>query len=163
MLKNSPFQYYVTLHPKRIEDVFNSPTCSIAKLRVEAGELKVKALLVYVISDFIEQFNVGKTMNDKQIGRATELILDEFHFLKPDDFKLCFDNALKGHYGASYDRIDAQVICSWLNQYVQERMNTADHLSYQEHISQKSQIIEISPAIYERISNLKPDSNVRKI
>jgi hypothetical protein len=141
-------------------DVFNSPTCSLAKFKAELGELKVKALLVWIIADFVQQFNVGKTMNDKQIGRVTELILDEFYFLKPDDFKLCFNDVIKGKYGTSYDRVDAQVICNWLRQYVNERMEVADHQNYQIHISEKNKPIELSQEVIERLQRFtKPKEN----
>jgi len=150
MLKTSPLQYYNSIKPKSLADVFNSPTCSIVRLRGEIGEMKTLALLVYMITDVVEQLNVGKTMNDKQVGRAAELIADEFYYLKPDDFKLCFDNAVKGRYGATYDRIDIQIICSWLNKYTGERMDEADNTSYQQHLSEKK--TEISPKVIEHLT-----------
>jgi len=72
-------------------------------------------------------------MNDVQIARASDLILDEYYYLKPDDFKLCFNNAIIGRYGKAYDRIDVQIICDWLNQYCNDRSNVADNQSMNEH------------------------------
>jgi hypothetical protein len=85
------------------------------------------------IIDLIENLNVGKTMNDVQVARAVDLILNEYYFLKPEDFKLCFNNVLTGKYGQVYDRIDTQVLCGWLNRYVSDRLDIADEESYQEH------------------------------
>lgn len=127
-------QYYQAMHPKTIEDVFSSPTCSIAKFKAEAGETKAKALMGYILTDTVQAFNVGKTMNDIQIARTADLILDEFYFLKPDDFRLCFDRALMGKYGIAYDRLDTQIVFGWLYKYCTDRADKADDASYQNHI-----------------------------
>lgn len=71
-------------------------------------------------------------MGAVQVAGAADLIIDEFYFLKPDDFKLCFNRAKKGYYGKVYDRIDGQVIFEWLNQYTNDRMTTASDTSIQE-------------------------------
>lgn len=105
----------------------------MATFKKESGETKARALMAYMIGDAIKALNVGKTMNDIQIARASDLILEEYYFLKPDDFKLCFNRAITGKYGAIYDRIDIQIICGWLNQYCSDRFNAADDISYQEH------------------------------
>ena len=134
------------MHPKTIEDVFNSPTCSIAKFKAEAGETKARALMVYILADTIQALNVGKTMNDIQIARTSDLILDEFFYLKPEDFKLCFDRALMGKYGVAFDRLDTQIVFSWLYKYCTDRAEKADDSSYQDHIRIKeSKNIEVQP------------------
>jgi len=134
------------MHPKTIEDVFNSPTCSIAKFKAEAGETKARALMVYILADTIQALNVGKTMNDVQIARTSDLILDEFFYLKPEDFKLCFDRALMGKYGVAFDRLDTQIVFSWLYKYCTDRADKADDSSYQDHIRIKeSKNIEVQP------------------
>jgi hypothetical protein len=137
ILKSYPLEYYNSLTPKTCSDVFNSPTCSIVKYKKEEGETKARALVAYMISDCIECFNVGKSMNDVQIARTADLIIEEFYFLKPDDLKLCFNRAMLGKYGKTYDRVDTQVICDWLNQYNESRALEADSLSYQEHLQVK--------------------------
>lgn len=88
--------------------------------------------MVNILNDVIDFFNVGKTMGAVQVAGAADLIIDEFYFLKPDDFKLCFNRAKKGYYGKVYDRIDGQVIFEWLNQYTNDRMTTASDTSIQE-------------------------------
>jgi len=101
------------------------------------------------IIDLIENLNVGKTMNDVQVARAADLILNEYYFLKPEDFKLCFNNVLLGRYGQVYDRIDALVLCGWLNRYVSERLDVADDESYQEHITIKESGSRSEALFYE--------------
>ena len=42
-----------------------------------------------IIIDVVMFFNVGKIMNDNQAAQTADLIIEEYYFLKPDDFKLC--------------------------------------------------------------------------
>lgn len=124
--------YYNALHPKTVNDVFQSPSCSIAVMNKNFGETKLRAFMAKIIIDVVTFFNVGKIMKDTQVAQTADLIIDEFYFLKPDDFKLCFNRAKKGYYGKVYDRIDGQVIFEWLNQYTNDRMTTASDTSIQE-------------------------------
>ncbi len=121
--------YYNSLHPKTVNDVFDSPSCSIAVINKEFGEQHLRAFMVKVLNDLLDFFNVGKTMGAVQVASTADLIIEEFYFLKPDDFKLCFNRAKKGYYGKVYDRIDGQVILEWLSMYTNERMTTASDTS----------------------------------
>ena len=117
--------YYKALHPKTVNDVFQSPSCSIAVMNKNFGEMKLRAFMVNIIIDLVMFFNVGKTMKDTQAAQTADLIIEEFYFFKPDDFKLCFNRAKKGLYGKVYDRIDGAVILEWLGRYDQERGSIA--------------------------------------
>ncbi|WP_207425977.1 hypothetical protein [Pedobacter sp. SYSU D00535] len=101
-----------------------STSPSLAKVRRELGDdgnLAIKAILTILLEEVINFLNVGKTMNDRQIATTINLIIDDYSQLKPDDFKLCFKNGMKGKYGKSYDRLDGNVIFEWLEQYLYEK------------------------------------------
>ena len=132
ILGTLPMPYYNSLHPKTVNDVFDSPSCSIAVINKKFGEQHLRAFMVKVLNDLLDFFNVGKTMGAVQVASTADLIIEEFYFLKPDDFKLCFTRAKKGYYGKVFDRIDGQVIFEWLNQYTNDRMTTASDTSIQE-------------------------------
>ena len=132
VLENWPMLYYKALHPKTVNDVFQSPSCSIAVMNKNFGETKLRAFMAKIIIYVVMFFNVGKIMNDNQAAQTADLIIEEYYFLKPDDFKLCFTRAKKGYYGKVFDRIDGQVIFEWLNQYTNDRMTTASDTSIQE-------------------------------
>lgn len=121
--------YYNSLRPKTVNDVFDSPTCSIAVVNREFGETHLRAFMVNVLNDLINFFNVGKSMSAVQVAQTADLVIEEFYYLKPDDLKLCFTRAKKGVYGRLYDRIDGQVILEWLRQYDQERCVQAEMVS----------------------------------
>lgn len=72
----------------------------------EFGETHLRGFMVKVLNDLIDFFNVGKSIGAVQVAQTVDLIIDEYYFFKPDDFKLCFNRAKKGLYGKVYDRID---------------------------------------------------------
>lgn len=96
------------------------------------GETKLRAFIALTIVDLALFFHVGKIMNEDQAAQTAILVIEEYYYLKPDDFKLCFTRAKKGQYGKVYDRIDGQVIFDWLSTYVAERMCTAREQSISE-------------------------------
>jgi len=127
-----PAQYYASMKPAKISDVFSSNVCSIALLNREHGELATRAAMVYILTDLALFFNIGKSMTEHQIAAITDMIIDDFYYLKFDDFKLCFGNAKRGFYGDVYG-LDGSVVYKWLNQYICER----DNLCVEMNISSK--------------------------
>lgn len=67
-------------------------------------------------------------MDEDQVKETVSLVMTEFHYYKPEDFKLCFTKAKKGHYGIIYNRIDCPVIFGWLNAYDLERCLKVEEL-----------------------------------
>lgn len=132
-LRNSPEKYCETLRPKRVEDVFLSNEPAIGTIIRKFGEAQARAVLVILIADALEFFNVGNTMTDTQVAMTVDLIIEEYPYMKTDDFKLCFKNAMKMKYGESYNRIDGQIIMSWLRAYNKERCCVADTQSWNAH------------------------------
>lgn len=133
VLKNSPENYCETLHPKRIEDVFVSSEPAIGTIIRVFGEPQARAVLVLLIADALEFFNVSNPMSAKQVAMTVDLIIEEYPYLKTDDFKLCFKNAMKMKYGENFNRIDGSVIMRWLREYNKERCAVADNQSWNTH------------------------------
>lgn len=72
-------------------------------------------------------------MTDIQAAMTVDLIIEEYPYMKLDDLKLCFKNAMKMKYGNIYNRIDGQVIMSWFRAYNKERCAVADTQSWNNH------------------------------
>ena len=56
-------------------------------------------------------------MSATQVATTVDLIIEEYPYMKTDDFKLCFKNAMKMKYGENYNRIDGSIIMGWLREY----------------------------------------------
>lgn len=132
-LKTSPEKYFGDLHPRKIEDVFESHEPAIISIQVKRGVTVARAAVSYLLTEALEFFNAKETMSDIQVAMTVDLILEEYPYFKTDDLKLCFKNAMKMKYGEIYNRIDGQVVMSWLKAYNKERCAVADNQSWNEH------------------------------
>ena len=135
VLRTSPKNYCKALCPKKVEDVFQSDEPSIGTIIRKFGEPQARAVLVILIADALEFFNVSNTMSATQVATTVDLIIEEYPYMKTDDFKLCFKNAMKMKYGENYNRIDGSIIMGWLREYNKERCAIADSQSWNEHKS----------------------------
>jgi len=128
----NPTDFFSKLQVKTVIDCLNSPNKSFAGVRAEldkeTGNAFIRNFLNIVLVDLVNFFNVGKSMNHEQIIVTSGMIVDDYCMLKPDDLKLCFDNAKKGKYGKVYDRIDGQIIFEWLELYLEERVQAIETL-----------------------------------
>ena len=138
------------LRPKTIEDVFLSSEPAIGTITKILGETKSRAAVVFLLADALEFFNATETMSDVQVAITVDLIMEEYPYFKMDDLKLCFKNAMKMKYGRIYNRIDGQVIMSWLREYNKERCAAADTQSWNEHKSHiEDELKPMSGMFYE--------------
>ena len=133
VLQTSPKNYCKALCPKKVEDVFQSDEPSIGTIIRKFGEPQARAVLVILIADALEFFNVGNPMSATQVATTVDLIIEEYPYMKTDDFKLCFKNAMKMKYGENYNRIDGSIIMGWLREYNKERCAVADNQSWNTH------------------------------
>lgn len=113
-----------------MSDIVASESLSIALI----PPTESKTVLVFLINDISEFLNIKDTLNPNQILSTIDLILEEYGYMKPEDFKLCFNQAKKGFYGTVYNRIDGQVILTWLKEYAIGRVEF-----FEQHNSKKVQ------------------------
>lgn len=143
LLAQYPKQYYNTIKPLSIKECVLSPVCTLgafnrATTNENTGNMTVSALVVTMLTDLVSFFNVGKTMSEVQLAQTAEIIIDTYGYLKIDDFKFCFSSAKKCLYGVVYDRLDGNVIISWIEQYLSDRISVSDNLNYSDHVSMKA-------------------------
>lgn len=87
-------------------------------------------------------------MSAKQVAMTVDLIIEEYPYMKTDDFKLCFKNAMKMKYGENYNRIDGSIIMGWLREYNKERCAIADNQSWNTHKSNLSDVAIFTDGLF---------------
>jgi len=90
----------------------------------------VRALISLAICEVCDFFNVGKNMNDSQIALTADLIIENYWYLKLEEIKYCFRRAMRRE--RLYDRLDGNIILSWIQAYDDERTEEAMRISEQE-------------------------------
>jgi len=119
-------------------------------------------VLMKIINDCSESFNVGKNMNVKQIHEAAELILNEFKDLKITDIQLAFNRAKSGYYKTSFDRIDVQVLMQWISDYDLDRVSDIVKYNEDKNNQNKIKVLEWSEEVTEAIKPLlKPKVEIK--
>lgn len=131
--KTSPSELYKNLQVATVDDALQSKSPALVTMKSEYGEAVMLATLSLFIIDAVKFFNIGKSMDADQVAQTAKLIAKDYYYLKPEDFRLCFDNAKRGKYGQLFDRLDGAVIFGWLENYVNGRLNRGEELSLAKH------------------------------
>lgn len=120
----------------------------IALIKVENQEAAL-LILETLISEVVVFLNVGKTMNETQIKITATMLLEDLEAknMKPEDYRVMFNNAKKGLYGKQYDRLDGQIIFEWVRLYWNERAALVEEQSYKQHLlhKQKPDLKDVNP------------------
>lgn len=104
--------------PKFLE-VIKYPT--IKSLSVQMGKKPTLALIVTLVKNFCDSFNVVRNMNQQQMIEAAVMLLDECDNFRLEDYAMMFQMAKRGELKDIHDRIDLQVITEILDAYWQRR------------------------------------------
>ena len=124
--------YWQSINPRTIQDVFNAPEVGLSKIRKEAGEQKLQAMMYKWLNSFVGFYSTNGTMDAWQIADTINLIIDAYPHYTIYDFKLFFKFAKLGYYGEVYGRMDGSVILSWLRKYDLQRDTAAVNESINE-------------------------------
>lgn len=143
LLKKKPAEYFNSLQPKTVNDIFSSFSPSISEIGKIFGEAIVNANMVIWVNSFVSFFSTNGTMNDSQIAMTISLIREEYPHYKPDDLKLFFKMAMKGMFEKVYGRVDGEVIMRWLQEYDKIRDKAAQDNSINDSIRFKDRSTEV--------------------
>lgn len=126
-----PIQYLQQLPVNSVREAITEKSPSIALIRKKAGDVVVKALLVKILGNVVQFFNVGKSMDSNQLAELTGLILEDYYFLKMADMKVWANGFKKGKFlkfsgDKLFDRLDGQIIMLSIGEYCESRVKEAE-------------------------------------
>jgi len=113
-----------------MEEAIKAESSSMALIYVAKKDVAI-GILTLLISDLVLYFNVGKTMGPAQIKMVVEMLLADLvtKNLKPEDYKVMFEDMKKGYYGNLYDRFDGQIIFRIASEYADKRASIIENES----------------------------------
>ncbi len=95
-------------------------------------EIMIKREVVYsiierLIAGLALSLNVGKNIEPHQLDSLAKKIYAKYYYFSFDEIMYVFDKGTSGAYGKLYDRIDEEIIFSWLEKYdTGERVGIAE-------------------------------------
>jgi len=116
-LNNSASSTEVTLH----QILASKTSPALSEIRKAKGEQTALGVLVALMDECQQYFNLQQPMTPQQLMLTAELIMEEYYYLRVEEFRICFRMAMKGEYGPVYNRIDGQVFFEWIRKYFTKR------------------------------------------
>lgn len=92
-------------------------------LVTEYGKEKIHGLLIVLLTDFVNSFNLIRPMTADQIVACAFDLIDTSYedYLSIEDFTLFFQGAKSAKYGKVLDRMDEQTVFELFENYRQQR------------------------------------------
>lgn len=105
------------------------------------GKEEVVRQIVKWLIELNEMMNLNKPMTNAQILMCSQMIMEDYYYLKSTDIALFFTRIIKGEFGEMYEALSITKIMSWLAIYSEERMNMGaqeHHLNHDKIVSHES-------------------------
>lgn len=100
----------------------------------------VYAIIERLLAGLAMSLNVGKNLEPHQLSGLAKKIYAKYYYLSFDELMYVFDKGSSGGYGKIYDRVDEEIIFTWLEKFdTDERINIAQRSTSEEIESQKEQ------------------------
>ena len=116
-LKSSASSTEVTL--QQILTLKTSP--ALSEIKKVKGEQIALGVVVALMDECQQYFNLQQPMNKQQLLLTAELIMEKYYYLRVEELRMCFRMAMKGEFGPVYNRIDGQVFFEWILKYMPTR------------------------------------------
>lgn len=105
---------------------------------VFAGERSsVVAMVQLALCEYLDTVSLRSTMNDMQIEKAANLMVDKHPHLPVQAFAIFFQDAMGNEFGPHYGRMDIPTLMGWLQQFEKNYFEQVEEQAYQEHVSTK--------------------------
>ena len=116
-----------------LQQILTSKTSpALSELKKHKGEKVALEVLVALMDECQQYFNLQQPMNAQQLMLTAELIMEEYYYLRIEELRVCFRMAMKGVFGPVYNRIDGQVFFEWIIKYMPKRQLITDRMKQEQ-------------------------------
>jgi hypothetical protein len=143
-----------------LQQILTSKTSpALSELKKHKGEKVALEVLVALMDECQQYFNLQQPMNAQQLMLTAELIMEEYYYLRIEELRVCFRMAMKGVFGPVYNRIDGQVFFEWIIKYMPKRQLITDRMKQEQqsnnNIYEMFQHPQVVDAIQQAADKLK--------
>jgi hypothetical protein len=116
-----------------LQKILTSKTSpSLSEIKKKKGQQTALGVLVALMDECQQYFNLQQPMNAHQLKISAELIMEDYYYLRVDELRMCFRMAMKGEFGSVYNRIDGQIFFEWILKYMKKRQLVTDKINKDE-------------------------------
>ena len=115
----------------------NSP--NVIELVHRGERPSVVAMVQLALCEYLDTVSLRSTMNDMQIEKAANLMVDKHPHLPVLAFAIFFQDAMCNEFGPHYGRMDIPTLMGWIQKFEHDYFEQVEEKSYQEHFSTKGE------------------------
>lgn len=112
-------KYYEIEKEATIIKSLERPSLATLINRFDVSRIEIAMHLDWLIEILCQTLNVTNNLNEFQKKDLVYFLLDEYKNETFEDFILCFKMAKSGRFGVIYNRIDREVVSTWLALYLE--------------------------------------------
>jgi hypothetical protein len=127
---------------------------ALSELKKNKGEQTALGVLVALMDECQQYFNLQQPMNAQQLMLTAELIMEEYYYLRIEELRMCFRMAMKGEFGPVYNRIDGQVFFEWIVKYMPKRQLITDRMKQEQQSNNNIYEIFAHPQMNEAMKDV---------
>ena len=127
---------------------------ALSELKKNKGEQTALGVLVALMDECQQYFNLQQPMNAQQLMLTAELIMEEYYYLRIEELRMCFRMAMKGEFGPVYNRIDGQVFFEWIVKYMPKRQLITDRMKQEQQTNNNIYEIFGNPQMNEAMKDV---------
>ena len=127
---------------------------ALSELKKNKGEQTALGVLVALMDECQQYFNLQQPMNAQQLMLTAELIMEEYYYLRIEELRVCFRMAMKGEFGPVYNRIDGQVFFEWIVKYMPKRQLITDRMKQEQQTTNNIYEIFAHPQMNEAMKDV---------
>jgi hypothetical protein len=136
---------------------------ALSELKKNKGEQTALGVLVALMDECQQYFNLQQPMNAQQLMLTAELIMEEYYYLRIEELRMCFRMAMKGEFGPVYNRIDGQVFFEWIVKYMPKRQLITDRMKQEQQSNNNIYEIFAHPQMNEALNDVVQKIEERKM
>jgi hypothetical protein len=104
-----------------IASVLDATPIAELKRQLPGKEDAIEKFLATQIQLLIESVNVTQNIEPHQVPGIAKTLIELFPVESLEDFVLCFKRGALAMYGPLYNRLDASVLCEWMQKFLDEK------------------------------------------
>jgi hypothetical protein len=135
---------------------------ALSELKKNKGEQTALGVLVALMDECQQYFNLQQPMNAQQLMLTAELIMEEYYYLRIEELRMCFRMAMKGEFGPVYNRIDGQVFFEWIVKYMPKRQLITDRMKQEQQSNNNIYELFAHPQMTEALNDVVQKIEERK-